>query len=84
MTWWCAGTSLHRTSAFYLAGGRLQAAVSVDRHRDVRAALRLIAAGGEIDRRGLADESCDLRRPAVRVTSRRWRGRTLYALRSSA
>lgn len=51
----------HRGSAFYLAGGRVEAAVALNRPRDVRAALRLIAAGARADPGELSDESVDLR-----------------------
>lgn len=51
----------HRGSAFYLAGGRLEAAVALNRPRDVRAATRLIAAGARLDPGELGDENVDLR-----------------------
>lgn len=50
-----------RGTAFYLAEGRLEAAVALNRPRDVRAATRLIAAGARIDPRELGDEDVDLR-----------------------
>lgn len=53
-----------RFSAFYLADGRLQAAAGVNQPRDVRAAMRLIAAGGDVDPDQLADEETDLRQLA--------------------
>jgi 3-phenylpropionate/trans-cinnamate dioxygenase ferredoxin reductase subunit len=56
-----------RFSAFYLADGRLQAAAGVNQPRDVRAAMRLIAAGGEVDPDRLADEDTDLRQLAREV-----------------
>lgn len=50
-----------RGSGFYFAEGRLQAAVAVNRPLDVRAALRLIAAGGAVEPATVADEDVDLR-----------------------
>jgi 3-phenylpropionate/trans-cinnamate dioxygenase ferredoxin reductase subunit len=56
-----------RFSAYSLADGRLQAAAGVNQPRDVRAAMRLIAAGGEVDPDRLADEDTDLRQLAREV-----------------
>lgn len=53
-----------RFTAFYLAGGRLQAAVGFNRPRDVRAATRLIAAGVHPTVAELRDETTDLRQLA--------------------
>jgi 3-phenylpropionate/trans-cinnamate dioxygenase ferredoxin reductase subunit len=53
-------------SGFYLGQGRLQGVVAVNRPRDVRAGMRLIAAGGAVDPRQLADEDVDLGRLARR------------------
>lgn len=53
-----------RFTAFYLAGGRLQAAAGFNRPRDVRAATRLIAAGAHPTAAELRDETTDLRQLA--------------------
>jgi 3-phenylpropionate/trans-cinnamate dioxygenase ferredoxin reductase subunit len=49
-------------SVFYLRNGRLAAAASLNRHNDVRAAMRLIARGATPSARELADPTIDLRR----------------------
>ncbi|HXF72531.1 MAG TPA: oxidoreductase C-terminal domain-containing protein [Actinomycetota bacterium] len=43
-----------------MAGGRLRAAVALDRGEDVDVAMPLIAAGGEVDPARLGDEDVDL------------------------
>jgi 3-phenylpropionate/trans-cinnamate dioxygenase ferredoxin reductase subunit len=48
-------------SAFYLSGGVLLSVLSVNRPRDVRRAMPLIAARARPDAAGLRDESVDLR-----------------------
>lgn len=50
-----------RFTAFYLTGGHLDAAVSLNRPRDVRVAMRLIGARAEVDAEVLGDEGTDLR-----------------------
>lgn len=57
-----------RGSAFYLADGRLEAAVGLNRPRDVRAAMRLIAAGAAVDPGQLGDDDVDLRELARRAS----------------
>jgi 3-phenylpropionate/trans-cinnamate dioxygenase ferredoxin reductase subunit len=47
-------------SAFYRKDDRLLAVVAMNRRRDVRRAIPLIAAGGMVDRAALADETIDL------------------------
>lgn len=46
--------------AFYLLAGRVQAAVSLDRPRDVHRAMRLIRSGGGVDPARLRDEAVPL------------------------
>jgi len=48
-------------SAFYVKQGRVQAAVAMNRGRDVRQAIPLIKAGGRIDRDRLADQDVPVR-----------------------
>jgi 3-phenylpropionate/trans-cinnamate dioxygenase ferredoxin reductase subunit len=48
-------------AAFYLQGGRMVAAVAVNRPRDVRAAMKLVELGCPVDPSALADASVDLR-----------------------
>jgi 3-phenylpropionate/trans-cinnamate dioxygenase ferredoxin reductase subunit len=50
-----------RFTAFYLRQGRLQAALAINRPRDIRAARELIQARAALDPERLADESQDLR-----------------------
>lgn len=57
-----------RGSAFYLVDGRLEGVVGLNRPRDVRAAMRLIAAGARVDPGELADEGVDLRELARRAS----------------
>jgi len=47
-------------AAFYMLGGRVQAAVSVDRPADVQDAMGIIRAGGRADPAKLRDETVDL------------------------
>jgi 3-phenylpropionate/trans-cinnamate dioxygenase ferredoxin reductase subunit len=47
-------------SAFYRKDNRLLAVVAMNRRRDVRRAIPLIAAGGMVDRAALADETIEL------------------------
>lgn len=56
-----------RFSGFYFDAGRLRGAVGVNRPRDVRAAMRLLAADGSVDPDELADEDVDLRELAKRA-----------------
>jgi len=49
-------------AAFYLEGGRVRAALLVNRVRDLGPARRLVAAGATVDPALLADEAADLRR----------------------
>jgi 3-phenylpropionate/trans-cinnamate dioxygenase ferredoxin reductase subunit len=49
-------------TALYLQGGRVRAALSAGRPRDVRAVERIIASGRLVERSVLADPSTDLRR----------------------
>jgi 3-phenylpropionate/trans-cinnamate dioxygenase ferredoxin reductase subunit len=49
-------------SVFYLRAGRLAAAVSLNRPKDIRAAMRLIPKGALVNPTVLADPSVDLRR----------------------
>lgn len=55
-----------RFLAFYLRGGRLRAALGVNRLREVRAAQRLIRDGAAVTTEQLVDESLDLRKLAGR------------------
>ena len=48
-------------SAFFLQGGRLLSAFSLNRPRDVRRSMRLIRAGVRPDPAALRDENVDLR-----------------------
>nr|WBU15410.1 rhodocoxin reductase [uncultured bacterium] len=50
-----------RFTAFYLRQGRLEAALAINRPRDIRAARELIQARAALDPERLADESQDLR-----------------------
>ncbi|MCS7275580.1 MAG: FAD-dependent oxidoreductase [Dehalococcoidia bacterium] len=50
-----------RFTAFYLRQGRLEAALAINRPRDIRAARELIQARAVLDPERLADESQDLR-----------------------
>lgn len=50
-----------RFAAFWLTGRQLEGAVAFNRPRDVRAAMRLMAAGADVDPTRLADEDTDLR-----------------------
>lgn len=51
-----------KASAFYIQGGRVVACAGIDRGKDVRAAIRIIAAGGAVDRDLLGDDDVDLRK----------------------
>jgi 3-phenylpropionate/trans-cinnamate dioxygenase ferredoxin reductase component len=56
------GTPADRSfSRFYVADGRLQAAVGLGRPRDIAMAIRLVAAGAEVDPAQLADPDFNLR-----------------------
>ena len=48
-------------TAFYLKDGRLLAALSVNRFRDIRPSRKIVEAGLDIDARKLQDEDVDLR-----------------------
>jgi 3-phenylpropionate/trans-cinnamate dioxygenase ferredoxin reductase component len=48
-------------TAFYCRDGRLRAALTVNRRRDLTPARKLIAARAQVSARQLADESCDLK-----------------------
>jgi 3-phenylpropionate/trans-cinnamate dioxygenase ferredoxin reductase subunit len=50
-----------RFTAFYLRDGRLEAALAINRPRDIRACRELIQARAVVDAERLADESQDLR-----------------------
>ena len=50
-----------RFTAFYLREGRLEAALAINRPRDIRACREMIRARVSVDPRQLADESQDLR-----------------------
>jgi len=50
-----------RFTAFYLKGGRLRAAMAMNRARDIRPCRELIQAGGQVDGKKLQDEEVDLR-----------------------
>jgi 3-phenylpropionate/trans-cinnamate dioxygenase ferredoxin reductase subunit len=54
-------------AAFYLRGGRVTAAVGINRPRDVRAAIGLIERAVPVDRAALADANVDLRRLSKRA-----------------
>ena len=50
--------------AFYLEGGRVRAAVALDRGKDLRRAMPLVKAGAAVPAGVLRDESVDLRKAA--------------------
>ena len=58
-------------TAFYLVGGRVRAAVSLDRPADVRDAMPLIAAGGAVDAAKLRDEDVTLSSLTTAAAGRR-------------
>jgi 3-phenylpropionate/trans-cinnamate dioxygenase ferredoxin reductase component len=51
-----------QVTGFYLREGEIQAAVTVNRPRELRAARRLVAAGAKIDPDVLCDPDTDLRK----------------------
>lgn len=51
--------------AFWLAGDRIEGAVAVNRGRDLRRSLALIASGAQVDPARLADPDVDVRAAAV-------------------
>jgi 3-phenylpropionate/trans-cinnamate dioxygenase ferredoxin reductase subunit len=48
-------------TAFYLAGGRLLAALAVNRHRDIRPCRELIRSGAKVDAQKLRNEDIELK-----------------------
>jgi 3-phenylpropionate/trans-cinnamate dioxygenase ferredoxin reductase subunit len=50
-----------RFTAFYLKGGRLRAAMAMNRARDIRPCRELIQAGVQVDAKKLQDEEVNLR-----------------------